>query len=126
MKKLFKAISDRFMLMEGKDKDEIPLPFKENMFQVVKKPKHDDSDDERNGDLGSNVLQAKKWTEGGMFFSSFMPFTGKTSLSKQELGAFCKSFHNNLACNDLFWFMNEKKGRNDEGEVSMSVLDPFF
>jgi hypothetical protein len=32
MKKLFKAISDKFMLMEGKNKDEIQLPFKKNMF----------------------------------------------------------------------------------------------
>jgi hypothetical protein len=54
-----------------------------------------------------------------MFFSSFMPFTGKTYLSKQELGVFCKSFHNDLTCNDLFGFMNEKEGRKDEGEVNM-------
>lgn len=116
MKKLFKAISDKFMLMEGKNKEEIPLPFKKNMFQV-KKAKNDDSGDEQKNDSGLNVLQAKKWTESSIFFSSFMPFTGKTYLSKQELGVFCKSFNNDLTCNDLFGFINEKEGRKDEGEV---------
>jgi|DEB19_MinimDraft_2_1074335.scaffolds.fasta_scaffold824552_1 hypothetical protein len=37
MKKLFKAISDKFMLMEGKNKDEYPLPFNKNMFDKGKR-----------------------------------------------------------------------------------------
>jgi len=32
MKKLFKAISDRFMFMEGKNKDDDPLNFDKNML----------------------------------------------------------------------------------------------
>jgi hypothetical protein len=58
MKKLFKAISDKFMLMEGKNKDEYPLPFNKNMFDKGKhnESSHYDSDeDETEKDPGVNV-----------------------------------------------------------------------
>lgn len=130
MKKLFKAISDKFMLMEGKNKDEYPLPFNKNMFDKGKRNEsnHQDSDeDETEKDPGVNVQQARKWTQDGYFFSNFMPYTGKTHLSKQELSIFCKSFHKDIICSDLFGYMNEKDGRrDDDSEANMQILDPYF
>jgi len=70
-----------------------------------------------------------------------MPHLGKTQLTKQELTNFCKSFHKDILCNDLFAYMNEKesggsardlfatkneKNKDIDLDVNMSFLDSYF
>jgi len=46
MKKLFKAISDKFMFMEGKNKDNLPLNFNKHLFDTNRSPRDNDTDRE--------------------------------------------------------------------------------